>query len=187
MDWTVAPGKQHVRALKKRIFLVMELAMISVVGGKRGRGDTVGFGQRCPVEFLRTASLSSLRRAVLRWLGSGCPLAVSRSLAAGSSLGEVSDDGSSSRFRRAGLRLFASSWSLVVSRGLAVISLCTGAGGVEGGLRSEETGFSTTSFAVVVLPVGGGGVRLEMASGGAGGASWWSGLRPCRTISVHDR
>ena len=35
---TVAPGKQRVDALKKRISLVMESPTISVVGEKRGRG-----------------------------------------------------------------------------------------------------------------------------------------------------
>lgn len=37
MVGTVAPGKQCVIALKKRIFLVIESPIISVVGGKRGR------------------------------------------------------------------------------------------------------------------------------------------------------
>lgn len=36
---TVAPRKQCVTALKKRMFLVMESPTIRVVGGKRGRGD----------------------------------------------------------------------------------------------------------------------------------------------------
>lgn len=39
MTGTVAPGKQCVIALKKRIFLVIESPIISVVGGKRGRGE----------------------------------------------------------------------------------------------------------------------------------------------------
>ena len=35
---TVAPGRQQVVALKKRIFRVIESPMIRVVGGKSGRG-----------------------------------------------------------------------------------------------------------------------------------------------------
>ena len=38
MSGTVAPGKQCVAALKKRVFLIMESPTISVVGGNRGRG-----------------------------------------------------------------------------------------------------------------------------------------------------
>lgn len=38
---TVAPGKQRVIALMKRMSLVMESPMINVVGGMRGRGGEV--------------------------------------------------------------------------------------------------------------------------------------------------
>eukprot|EP00064_Thunnus_orientalis_P018752 superscaffoldBa00004421_g18858 len=39
MSGTVAPGKQCVAVLKKRLFLIMEPPPISVVGAKRGQGD----------------------------------------------------------------------------------------------------------------------------------------------------
>ena len=39
MTGTVAPGKQCVAVLKKRMFLIMEFPTINVVGEKRGHGD----------------------------------------------------------------------------------------------------------------------------------------------------
>lgn len=39
MTGTVAPGRQRVIALKKRMFLVIDSPMINVVGGKRGERD----------------------------------------------------------------------------------------------------------------------------------------------------
>ncbi|CAJ1085687.1 Hypothetical predicted protein [Xyrichtys novacula] len=41
MSRTLTPGKRRVTALKKQMFLTMELPTIKVIGGKSGHGDCV--------------------------------------------------------------------------------------------------------------------------------------------------